>query len=134
MRDRPNGARLLAQARATLLEILLPALPKDKQFEARLTANAIAIAAREIDTGQAPLDADLEALADLFSERDLALTANSETGHEALERLSWRVAAEIRAGRRDGDAKLYEILLRSVTWRVAETNPRVLNEPARKRD
>lgn len=126
MRDSPDGARLLALARAALLEALLPALPKERQFEARLIANAMAIAARELTAGRAPLDADRTALSTLVGESDSEITTSRETRNEALERLGWRVAAEIRSGRRDADPKLYEVLLRGVSWRLAETNPRAL--------
>lgn len=127
-RDAPDGARLLALARAALLETLLPALPKEKQFEARLVANAMAIATRELTAGRAPLDADRAALAGLVGDSDSEITASHETRAEALERLSWRVAAEIRSGRRDADPALYEVLLRGVTWRLAEANPGALPE------
>lgn len=128
MRDAPDGVQLLTLARAALLETLLPSLPKDKQFEARLVANAMAIAARELEAGRGPMDGDVDALAALFDERDGDIMAKSETREEALERLSWRAAAEIRSGRRDGQRALYDVLLRSVAWRLAESNPRALPE------
>lgn len=131
MRDAPDGVQLLTLARAALLETLLPSLPKDKQFEARLVANAMAIAARELEAGRGPMDGDVDALAALFDERDGDIMAKSETREEALERLSWRAAAEIRSGRRDGQRVLYDVLLRSVTWRLAESNPRALPETHR---
>src|SRR5262249_14487483 len=46
--DEPAGTILLAEARRTLLEDLLPALPADRHYEARMAANAIAIAGREL--------------------------------------------------------------------------------------
>jgi hypothetical protein len=47
LREEPLAPDLLAIARAVLLDDLLPALPADKAFAARMVANAMAIAARE---------------------------------------------------------------------------------------
>jgi hypothetical protein len=47
LREPPDAADLLATARDMLLNDLLPALPPDKAFAARMVANAMAIAARE---------------------------------------------------------------------------------------
>ncbi|MBR0661507.1 DUF6285 domain-containing protein [Neoroseomonas oryzicola] len=45
--EEPEAADLLATAREVLLNELLPALPPDKAFAARMVANAMAIAARD---------------------------------------------------------------------------------------
>ena len=47
MLERPGAADLLATARDVVLKELLPALPPDKAFAARMVASAIAIALRE---------------------------------------------------------------------------------------
>jgi hypothetical protein len=44
--EEPEAADLLATAREVLLNDLLPALPPDKAFAARMVANAMAIAGR----------------------------------------------------------------------------------------
>jgi hypothetical protein len=64
MLEKPDGPDLLATARDVLLKELLPALPPEKAFAARMVANAMAIAAREAK-------ADLSAV----SLRDLAMLA-----------------------------------------------------------
>ncbi|MEO3475619.1 DUF6285 domain-containing protein [Roseomonas sp. CAU 1739] len=46
LHEQPQAADLLATARDVLLKDLLPALPPDKAFAARMVANAMAIAAR----------------------------------------------------------------------------------------
>ena len=46
LREEPEAADLLATAREVLLNDLLPALPPDKAFAARMVANAMAIAGR----------------------------------------------------------------------------------------
>lgn len=55
MLERPDAQDLLATARETLLAALLPALPPHLHYEARMAANALAIAGRAIaaDTGEA---------------------------------------------------------------------------------
>lgn len=63
MLERPAGADLLATAREVVLSEVLPALPPDKAFAARMVAAAIAIALREAeaDAGALPVR-DLAAL------------------------------------------------------------------------
>jgi len=128
MRDRPDGAALLRLARAVLLNDVLEALPEDSRYAVRLVANAAAIAARELAAGDAPLSAERDELAALFQEEGIHLAAGraTETLHESLQRLTWRLAAEIRAGGRDGDAQVHALLRGSVTRRLRESNPRVL--------
>ena len=50
MTSRPNGSELLAVARRTLLDQLLPLLPAANSYEALMVANAMAMAARELDS------------------------------------------------------------------------------------
>ena len=98
MPDEPDGAALLRQARETLLEELLPALPEDERLNALMIANAIAIGARELDAAaveQAPGDP--------------------------------RLAAAIRRGDRDGDAALHETLVRSCVARLKLSSPKALD-------
>lgn len=56
MLERPDGADLLATARDVVLKELLPALPADRAFHARMVAAAIALALREraADTSALP--------------------------------------------------------------------------------
>jgi hypothetical protein len=59
LREPPEAADLLATARDVLLNDLLPTLPPDKAFAARMVANAMAIAAREAAQDLAWQDAAL---------------------------------------------------------------------------
>lgn len=95
--DRPAPGELLAVARKTLLEELVPALPEEKRYQALMVANALAIAGRALAAPSAEDAAELEAL-----------------------------AAAIRAGRHDGDAALHARLLRWAEARTAVTNPKAL--------
>jgi hypothetical protein len=62
MLEKPDGADLLATARDVVLNDLLPVLPAEKAFAARMVAAAIAIALREAKAGVVPAR-DLAALA-----------------------------------------------------------------------
>ncbi|MBY0335523.1 MAG: hypothetical protein K2X11_02865 [Acetobacteraceae bacterium] len=57
MHERPEGPELLAAARRLLLDRLLPALPAHLHYEARMIANAMAIAARSAEVPAAALRA-----------------------------------------------------------------------------
>ena len=56
MLEQPDARDLLATARAALLEKLLPALPAHLHYEARMIANAMAIAARAARVDSAALE------------------------------------------------------------------------------
>ncbi len=111
MLEKPGGADLLATARDLLLAELLPALPPDKVFAARMVANAMAIAARGLAV-EAQAEAALQArLAALVGE-----------GADPLARL----AAGIRAGRFDGDEAVRNWLRDAARLRARVSAPRAL--------
>ena len=133
MRERPDGVRLLELARATVLDELLPALPPELTYSARLAANAMAIAARELETGSRARKAQREGLGHLLGDDKEALPglAATETLDEALQRLTWRLAAEIRAGGRDADPHVFAILKENAIARLEIANPRALSGDAK---
>jgi hypothetical protein len=114
MLERPEADNLLATAREVVLHQLLPALPEDYRFAARMVANAMAIARRaataDIGPAQAALDAAL--------------------GPAAPAVLLPRLAAEIRAGQHDPGrprhAEVAAALLVLTQLRCAVSNPRAL--------
>lgn len=114
MRDGPPGAVLLTIARAKLLGELLPSLPADQVYTARMIANAMAIAGRELGSDRAALERE-EALriAALYREAGLA-EPSPELGVEEMAR---RLAADIRVGRFDAAPRALQALLE---WQVAE--------------
>ncbi|WP_372618306.1 DUF6285 domain-containing protein [Falsiroseomonas sp.] len=64
MLEKPGSADLLATAREVVLNELLPALPPEKAFQARMVAAAIALALREAKADASVLPAiDLAVLA-----------------------------------------------------------------------
>jgi len=127
MRDKPDGAALLDLARAVLTGDLLAELPEAARYRARMVANAMAIAAREMSAGKRTQEAERDALAALYDEAPTAAgQADAEELDEALTRLNWWLAAEIRAGRRDGDAGVHELLQESARGRLRLANPKAL--------
>ena len=116
MLERPDAAGLLETARDVLLRELLPHLPEAKRFEARMVANAMAIARRELPADTAPALARLRGLFDM-----------PDAGPDAVLR---RLAAEIRAGGRDpgtpGHAAAAGALAELTRLRCAVSNPRAL--------
>ena len=117
MRDRPHGAELLRQARSVLLDELLGALSESRRYDVLMVASAMAIAARELEAGEAGREVErtaLEALLGPVSEDDI---------EGALSGLNRRLAAEIRAGKLDGDPRVHDILERDAAARLALSNP-----------
>lgn len=114
MRDGPSGAVLLTIARAKLLGELLPSLPVDQVYTARMIANAMAIAARELTSDGAAVEREgARRAATLYREAGLA-EPPLELGAEEMER---RLAADIRAGRFDAAGPALTALL---GWQVAQ--------------
>ena len=122
MRDRPEGAQLLALARA--LEEIAPSLPQEQRVDPALLARARAIAERERQAGDAPVAACHRALMALYGAGDF---------RELFERL----AREIRAGAYDAAGPERDRvlrLLRTVTLqKLRESNPDYLTASARQR-
>jgi len=92
----PDGASLLAEARRLLSEDLLGQLPEPRRYEARMIANAMAIAGREL----------------------AALPAASSQAKT--------LARDIREGRYDKDEDLRDRLAAGVLAQLAISNPKVL--------
>jgi hypothetical protein len=120
MRDRPTAEELLAIARDTVAETLVPALPEEHRYAARLVAAAIATALRETAAGTAALEAERRALAALYGDAHGPLDV-------ALEALNRRFAADIRAGAYDAPGPrrtaALALMRAAVDARLAESNP-----------
>ena len=130
MPERPDGAHLLRLARASLLGDLGAALGEAERYTARLIAKAMAIAAQELEAGEAPAEAERAALAKLFREdrEEAQALVKAETTDEALQRLKWRLAAEIRGGERDADARVHALLREAAVARLEIVNPSAAEE------
>jgi hypothetical protein len=126
MTDRPNGAELLKIAREALTRELASEFPEARRYLALMIANAMAIAARELELGDGADRAELTSLRMLFREPG---PDTSEDVADRLEALNRRLCAEIRAGkftRGDAEARLRDHLRRSAEARVAISNPKAL--------
>lgn len=123
MRDGPAGAVLLEIARAKLLSDLLPSLPPEQIYTARMIAGAMAIAARELGADQAALDQEtVRRIAELYRMSGLA-PLPSERSAEEMER---RLAADIRAGHLDTAGPALRALLDwQVEQRLRLANPKL---------
>ncbi|MGH7067246.1 MAG: DUF6285 domain-containing protein [Acetobacteraceae bacterium] len=123
MRDGPGGAVLLGIARAKLLGELLPSLPPEHLYTARMIANAMAIAARELGSDPAAIDQEAgRRMAELYR---LAGLASPPPGREA-EEMERRLAADIRAGRFDAAGPALRTLLEwQVEQRLRLANPKL---------
>jgi hypothetical protein len=127
MRDQPDAADLLRTARQTLLEELLPSLPKACRYAALMTANAMAIAARESGAGREDLETELAQLRTLY-ETGGGEGAGTDPATESAE-LNQRLATDIRAGRvvAGVDSPVFELLLRQTRARLRISNPKHLD-------
>ena len=129
MHDGPTGAVLLAIARATLLDEILPLVPAAHTYTLRMIANAMAIAARELGTDCASAEPGFRArIAALY--RDA--TAPQPPADLASIELERRLAADIRAGHLDtAGPELSAFLVSKVEERLALANPKLLSAPAK---
>jgi hypothetical protein len=124
MNNRPNAPELLAIARATFTAEILPALPEKLRYCGLMIANALAIARREIEAGDAPARAEFERLCQVFSEHPRELSG--DTLEPAVADYNRRLSEAIRAGRFDREERgvLLEHLRRTTEEKLAVSNPK----------
>jgi hypothetical protein len=127
--NRPTGAELLAEARRLLLDNLLALLPPERQYDARMIANALAIAARELEAGDEPVRTALKDVAALYDE-PVDLGAATAVLQQRLADFDRRLAEDIRGGRFDTtDAQrdaVQAYLRATVLARLRISNPKAL--------
>lgn len=126
MNNQPDATKLLAIARATLLDRLLPQLTEASRYDALMIANAMAIAIREFAAGDKAARAELGRLQLLFAET--AKSPASEELHVMLAAYNRRLAREIRSGRFDDSERvaLLAHLAQTTADELAVSNPRAL--------
>jgi len=127
MSDIPDATELLAIARSTLLDKLLPRVPEELRYDALMIANAMAIAAREHAAGDTAMQAEVVRLAALLKQQCEPRTgANLMSARSDLNR---RLAAHIRAGRFDDRDRtaLLDHLAQTAADELAVSNPRALD-------
>ena len=120
MRDLPTGPTLLALARDVLLYELMPLLPPEAHLEARLVANSMAIAEREVVAGEGQAPEILCELEKLYDE--------SSSGRRQLLA---RFARDLRGGAFEGseprEHQARHILSRLTIAKLRSANPRFLS-------
>jgi hypothetical protein len=114
MREQPDGAQLLAIARAVLKQSLLPLLPKDQHYNALMIINAMSIAERQLDYGQTPQQAERVVLCQLLAQDD------------ELPDLNHAFARAIRSGVMDDNEQAHRLLWQTTLQRVRESAPKAL--------
>jgi hypothetical protein len=109
----PDGVRLLELARRELLDNVLPELSGDSRYRARLIANAMKVAARELAVGQGLEGESAEELAAFAQGAPLA------DGGASAARTAAAIRLALRAGHLDGDPALYDLIGRITRRRQA---------------
>jgi len=126
MKNISDAADLIATARQTLLDELLPRLPKDQRYAGLMIANAMAIALREQRAGADAAHGESTRIAALLGDASLSGTSPDE---DMLASQRRALCAAIRAGSfDDGErtAALTAHLLRTAADWVAISNPKAL--------
>ena len=127
MNNLPEGADLLRIARETLLGELKPLVPEHARYTLAMIANAMAIAARELEAGASPAREALARLDRIYGEP--ARELHGEALANALKERERRLAGDIRNGRFDegaGHDAVVAHLKASVAARLAISNPKYL--------
>ena len=126
MRNSPDAAGLLHIARETLLNELLELVPEERRYTMRMTANALAIAERETQTGDADLVEELRLLGELYGD-DVVHDAGANL-HERIAKMNKRFARDIRDGIFDGACApgVHTLLMIQVRARLRISNPAYL--------
>jgi hypothetical protein len=121
MNIRPDATELLAIARQTLLDELLPQLPGSLRYQALMVANAMAIAGRECRDGEAADGAEAQLLAAL-----------PDAGGESLDEARQTLCQNIRQGRFDAPGtdqdQLFAALSAITRARLSISNPKGIAE------
>lgn len=124
MREQPEGQSLLTIARATLLEKVVPLLPQDQRYNALMIANAMAIAMRQWQAGDAWQQEELARLQALLGAADVV---ESEDLRGALLAANRALAQKIRNGLFDEPSQpVTELLEWMAVQRVRESAPKAL--------
>lgn len=133
MRDISDAADLMATAREALLGELLPALPEDRRYVARMIANVMAIAAREHRLGFDAAQSEAARLRNLLDDIGRPVAPSADPLRADLAALRAAVRDAIRAGTFDppqrADALNAALSHTAADW-VTISNPKVLRSEA----
>ena len=128
MMNLPEGSELLLVARKTLLDEVAPLAGDNARYTVAMIANAMAIAIREAEAGEAPALAALARLDRIYGIEPREL--HGEALRRALVAHDQQLADDIRAGRFDADdgkrGAVLAHLRESVAARLRISNPKSL--------
>ncbi|PRB84094.1 DUF6285 domain-containing protein [Pseudomonas sp. MYb185] len=116
--NRPCAPDLLVTARQLLLDELLPALPRELHYQARMIASAMITAARDQQLGESCATQERQQLQALLDGAD-----NTE-----LPALRRQLAAAIRLGQLDHHPQLHQSLRQINRSQLAINNPRAVRD------
>ena len=126
MRTRPHAQDLVAVARTTFADKLMPELPPDVRYLALMVANALANAERELAAGDGPGRAELARLQSIYP----TAAVTEEPLPIQLDRFNRQLSVDIRRGAflsdRSRREELRNHLVQTTMERVRETNPKYL--------
>lgn len=121
MRERPLGSELLEIARSVLREKLLKNLPTELHYDALMIANAMAIAARQLEFGEKPEQEEMASLLALLNETKQADNLRAE-----LLRLNRLLVNKVRSGEFDNGAAAKAHLWAAAVQKCKESAPKAL--------
>ncbi|MGS0742782.1 DUF6285 domain-containing protein [Glaciimonas sp. GG7] len=128
MHKQVDGPELLKTARDALLQHLLPALPDALRYEARMIANAMLIASRDLALGPGTAQLELSLLRELLAHTELDKQISPPS--EACAAHRRQLSAAIRAGQFDNVGEQQNALLIALTAitrsQLEISNPRAL--------
>src|SRR5215470_7862100 len=104
MQDRPTAIELLTAVREFLEQDVLPGLDGRRRFHALVSANVLAVVARELADEETSLVAEWQRLRQLIELDETMPPARLEGLRAAVRELTRRLCDRIRAGDADGGA------------------------------
>ncbi len=130
MQDRPTAEELVRAAGQFLARELVPVIVDPRlRFRALVAANVLAIVARELQAGEAPLRAEWERLVRLLGKQDAAEPGSTAELVLSLLALNRELCARVRAGEMDDgprNAAAAEHARQTLVDKLRTSNPRYL--------
>ncbi len=128
MQDRPTAVELLEAAAEFVDREIVPAIQGARQFQVRVVANVMRIAAREMQLEDPAVRAEVKALAELLGHEKPHLHSLDDL-HAAAMKLNGELSERIRAGEADaGDfrGRTLRVVRQAVEDKLRIANPRYL--------
>ncbi|KAF3997842.1 DUF6285 domain-containing protein [Glaciimonas immobilis] len=121
-----DAHELLTTARAALLQHILPSLPDSLRYEARMIANAMQIASRELKLGPEAVQLEQVLLRQLLSDAKIPNPASKDSANDQRA-----LCVAIRNGDYDSAGAMQNALLAALTTitqsKLAISNPRAIS-------